>query len=105
MDNATLLQILTGPVGALALCLLFIYFVGRWLASHLPVWVDRHLKQIDRMVDSHNEDRRVYKESITEINATLVTLHGDVDDLKIDVRAIRNDYERQRQQRQQNQLD
>jgi hypothetical protein len=68
MTNEAMLQIATGPVAALALCLLFIFFIGRWLAAHLPVWVDRHLKQIDRMVDSHNEDRQMYKESLNEVN-------------------------------------
>lgn len=91
-----MLQIATGPVAALALCLLFIYFVGRWLASNLPVWVDRHLKQIDRMVESHSEDRKIYKESLTEVNKTLQTLHGDVGDLKIDVKQIRDDILRER---------
>lgn len=96
MDNETMLQIATGPVAALALCILFIYFIGRWLAAHLPVWVDRHLKQIDRMVDSHNEDRQMYRESLTEVNKTLVTLHGDVGELQVDVRALRMEYERKR---------
>ena len=98
MDNETILQIATGPVAALALCILAIYFVARWVATHLPKWVDRHLTQIDRMVDSHNEDRKVYKESLTEVNKTLVTLHGDVGELQIDVRKLRADIIRERAQ-------
>ena len=96
MTNETMLQIATGPVAALALCLMFIYLVGRWLASNLPVWVDRHLKQIDRMVDSHNEDRQMYKESLNEVNKTLITLHGDIGELQIDVKAMREDIQRER---------
>jgi len=96
MTNETMLQIATGPVAALALCLMFIYLVGRWLASNLPVWVDRHLKQIDRMVDSHNEDRQMYKESLNEVNKTLITLHGDIGELQIDVKAMRDDIQRER---------
>lgn len=91
-----MLQIATGPVAALALCLLFIFFIGRWLAAHLPVWVDRHLKQIDRMVDSHNEDRQMYKESLNEVNKTLITLHGDIGELQVDVKAMREDMIRER---------
>ena len=96
MDNATILQIATGPVAALALCILAIAFVARWLATHLPQWVDRHLKQIDRMVDSHNEDRQMYKESLSEVNKTLITLHGDVGVLQVDVKAMREDINRER---------
>jgi hypothetical protein len=96
MTNETMLQIATGPVAALALCLLFIFFIGRWLAAHLPVWVDRHLKQIDRMVDSHNEDRQMYKESLNEVNKTLITLHGDIGELQVDVKAMREDMIRER---------
>lgn len=96
MTNEAILQIATGPVAALALCLLFIFFIGRWLAAHLPVWVDRHLKQIDRMVDSHNEDRQMYKESLNEVNKTLITLHGDIGELQVDVKAMREDMIRER---------
>jgi hypothetical protein len=96
MTNEAMLQIATGPVAALALCLLFIFFIGRWLAAHLPVWVDRHLKQIDRMVDSHNEDRQMYKESLNEVNKTLITLHGDIGELQVDVKAMREDMIRER---------
>lgn len=96
MTNEAMLQIATGPVAALALCLIFIFVLGRWLAAHLPVWVDRHLKQIDRMVDSHNEDRQMYKESLNEVNKTLVTLHGDIGELQIDVKAMREDIHRER---------
>lgn len=93
-----MLQIATGPVAALALCILAIYFVGRWLAEHLPKWVDRHLKQIDNMVESHNEDRKIYKESLTEVNRALVTLHGDVGELQVDVKQLRADILRERAQ-------
>ena len=96
MTNEALLQIATGPVAALALCLMFIFVIGRWLAAHLAVWVDRHLKQIDRMVESHNEDRQMYKESLNEVNKTLVTLHGDIGELQIDVKAMREDIQRER---------
>lgn len=96
MDNATLVQIATGPVAALALCIMAIAFVARWLAANLPKWVDRHLNQIDRMVESHNEDRQMYRESLTEVNKTLVTLHGDVGELQIDVKALRDDLQRER---------
>lgn len=96
MTNEAMLQIATGPVAALALCLIFIFVLGRWLAAHLPKWVDRHLKQIDRMVDSHNEDRQMYKESLNEVNKTLVTLHGDIGELQVDVKAMREDIHRER---------
>jgi hypothetical protein len=52
MEQETWIQIATGPVAALALCIFAIYFVARWLATNVPKWVDRHLTQIDTMIVS-----------------------------------------------------
>ena len=64
MTDQMMFEILTGPVAALALCVSAIFFIARWLAKHVPIWVDRHMKQIDNIVESHNEDRKVYREDI-----------------------------------------
>ena len=89
MNEQLIMQLATGPVAALALCIGAIYFVARWVAQNVPIWIDRHLNQIDNMVESHNEDREVYKDSMTEVNRSLVTLHGDLTVLKGDVSEIK----------------
>lgn len=89
MSEETMLNILTGPVGALALCLLAIYFLARWLATHVPVWVDRHLKQIDKMIDSHNKDREMYQDTLGTLTVSLKDLGKEVDVIKDDVKEIK----------------
>lgn len=89
MTEETMLSILTGPVGALALCLFAIYFVARWVATHVPIWVDRHLKQIDKMIDSHNNDREMYKDTLGTLTVSLKDLGKEVDVIKDDVHEIK----------------
>ncbi len=89
MSEETMLSILTGPVGALALCLFAIYFVARWVATHVPIWVDRHLKQIDKMIDSHNHDREMYKDTLGTLTVSLKDLGKEVDVIKDDVKEIK----------------
>lgn len=89
MTEQIMIQALTGPVAALALCLLAIYGIGKWVAIHLPKWVDRHLNQIDRIVESHEEDRTVYKEGLTTLNTSVTILRGEVDVIKDDVKDIK----------------
>lgn len=90
MSEQHVLEFATGPVAALALCIMAIWVVARWLAQNVPVWVDRHLNQIDNMVESHNEDREVYRESMREVNRSMQTLHGDLSVLKGDVKEIKD---------------
>lgn len=90
MQQETWIQIATGPVAALALCIFAIYFVARWLATNVPKWVDRHLTQIDTMIVSHKEDRKIYADTLQEMNKGLQTLHGDIQLVKDDVREIKN---------------
>ena len=89
MTEETMFHLLTGPVGALALCLFAIYFVARWVATHVPIWVDRHLKQIDKMIDSHNNDREMYKETLGTLTVSLKDLGKEVDVIKDDVKEIK----------------
>lgn len=90
MTEQIMIQALTGPVAALALCLMAIYGIGKWLANHLPKWVDRHLTQIDNIVESHHQDREVYKEGLTTLTTSLKDLRGEVDVIKDDVKEIKH---------------
>ena len=94
MTDQMMFEILTGPVAALALCVSAIFFIARWLATHLPIWVDRHLRQIDNIVESHKEDRQVYREGLETLNISMKELHGEVDVIKDDVKDIKNSLDR-----------
>ena len=89
MDDPVLIQLLTGPVGALVLCLMAIFVIGRWIGQHLPVWVNRHLDQFDRVIEEHSQDRKVYKESLYDMTIELQNVGTEVKSIKEDLVEIK----------------
>tara|TARA_R100001440_G_scaffold66766_1_gene87866 strand:- start:54 stop:359 length:306 start_codon:yes stop_codon:yes gene_type:complete len=89
MSEQLWMNILTGPVAALGLCLVLLYAIGKWAASNIPVWVDRHLKQIDKIVDSHNQDRAMYQENLKNLSISLGKVSVEVEVIKQDVQEIK----------------
>ena len=60
-------QLLTGPFSALILCAGLLYTV----LSYLPTVVDRHFETVDKMIDSHDQDRELYRESLERLTREL----------------------------------
>jgi len=89
MNEQVLIQLLTGPVGALALCLIAIFVIGRWVGQHLPKWVERHLSQFDRLIEQHQEDRDVYQQSVRDMTVELNAMGQEVRSIKNDVVEIK----------------
>tara|TARA_R100000664_G_C2730863_1_gene121451 strand:+ start:196 stop:444 length:249 start_codon:yes stop_codon:yes gene_type:complete len=56
-------ELMTGPFSALILSLSIIYAVG----SYVPKVVDRHLLQIDKLIEQQEADRALYQRSLQEI--------------------------------------
>lgn len=79
---------LTGPAGALVVMagvLIGIYrIVDTRIIPAAERFVDRHLQQVDKIVSSHDEDRKVWADGLQALKA-------DVDTMKLDVHAIRED--------------
>lgn len=74
MTFEQLLDLLTGKAGALVLSLMIIYFtvksikaVAIWIDAKLTKWVERHLNQIDAMLDESKADRQMYQQSMLKI--------------------------------------
>jgi uncharacterized protein YoxC len=88
MTNTEILQMLTGPFSAMLLAVIMLVALGRWLATNIPIYLERHLKQIDKMVESHNEDREMYREGLQTLTEQHNLLARDVQDIKADVKAI-----------------
>ena len=89
MNDPVMIQLLTGPVGALVLCLGAIFVIGRWIGQHLPVWVNRHLDQFDTVIKEHKEDREVYKQSFYDMTLELNNVGKEVKSIKEDVVEIK----------------
>ena len=96
MTNSEIIQMLTGPFSAMVLAVIMLFFIGRWLAENVPLYLDRHLKQIDKMVDSHNEDREMYRQGLqtlteqhNDLSREVHAISRDVSDIKNDIQGLR----------------
>ena len=89
MTEQLMIEILTGPVAALGLCVVGLYAIAKWVGANVPVWVNRHLDQLDKIVDSHNQDREMYRESLGTLTISLQELNKEVDVIKDDVKEIK----------------
>ena len=71
-----------GPFGALVVLCVVIYGIYSLGVKHLlPMLssaVDRHLDQVDRMLNEHREDREIFKQTIEKIVDRLDKVEDDV---------------------------
>ena len=69
-EHAALLSMLTGPTSSLALLLIMLY--GVWkvttqtLLPKMSAWVDKHLAQVDNLLEQHTADREAWLVSMRE---------------------------------------
>ena len=47
MTEQLMIEVLTGPVAALGLCVVCLYAIAKWVGANVPYWVNRHLDQLD----------------------------------------------------------
>lgn len=77
-----ILQMALGPFGALVVLCVVIYGIYSVGTKHLlPIVqgaVDRHLDQVDRMLEEHREDREIFKATIEKIVDRLDKVEDDV---------------------------
>ena len=85
---------LTGPFSAMILAVIMLFYIGRWLAENVPLYLDRHLKQIDKIVESHNADREMYREGLQTLTEQHNQLANEVLNISRDVKEIKEDVTR-----------
>ena len=77
-----ILEMVLGPFGALVVLCVVIYGIYSLGVKHLlPMLssaVDRHLDQVDRMLEEHKEDREIFKQTIEKIVDRLDKVEDDV---------------------------
>jgi uncharacterized protein YoxC len=49
--NLSYMELLTGPLSALALAVIMIYTIGRWLAKFVPTVVAKYMEQTDKTIE------------------------------------------------------
>ena len=86
--SSDMLSWVTGPVGAVALSAIILWWVGTgakalvgWLGGRLDKWVDRGFGQVDEMIKQGKRDREFYEDSATkdrEIYQTESTLDREM---------------------------
>ena len=89
MTTIEIVQALTGPFSAMVLAVIMLSASARWLAKYVPLYLNRHLDQIDKMVDSHNEDRETWKEGLQTLTERHNLLSRDIVEIKSGIQEIR----------------
>lgn len=85
--NMGYMELLTGPLSALALAIIMIYTIGRWLAKFVPTVVAKYMEQTDKTIEqldklnasmqAHNEKMNEQTELIVEkVRSTSAGLHN-----------------------------
>jgi hypothetical protein len=77
-----LLQLILGPFGALATMAVVLFGIYNMVVKHLlPLTksaLDRHLSQVETIIEEHKKDRELYRESILIITQRLDKVEDDV---------------------------
>jgi len=105
MTNEMLLNLVTGPVSALALAVAILWGLSRFAAKYLPQVIDKHLKQIDdqmeaqvkicdrldqmreQMSTQHSEQTEIVRKAISGLHGRLNPIENDVKDIKAVINA------------------
>ena len=89
MTTPEIIQALTGPFSSMILAVIMLTAGAKWLGKYVPLYLNRHLDQIDKMVESHNEDREAWKSGLLTLTDQHNILARDVTEIKQDVKEIR----------------
>ena len=86
MNYEELLALIMGPFGALVVLSAVLIGIYNLVVKHLlPVvrgGLDRHLSQVETMLEEHKKDRELYRESILIITQRLDKVEDDVSYIK-----------------------
>ena len=86
MNYEELLTLIMGPFGALVVLSAVLIGIYNLVVKHLlPVvrgGLDRHLSQVETMLEEHKKDRELYRESILFITQRLDKVEDDVSYIK-----------------------
>ena len=78
-DHAALLSMLTGPTSSLVLLLGMLVAVWRTLVPAVKAWVDKHLTQVDSLLEQHEKDREAWLQSMRECHDRNDILLGNLE--------------------------
>lgn len=78
MTTPEILQALTGPFSSLILAVTLLYTIGKWLSKWVPVYIEGTMQRWDRIIDSHDEDRRLYQSSLADLGTQQKQIADDV---------------------------
>jgi hypothetical protein len=85
MEHLTpeILSAITGPFSALMLAVGMLFALGKLLAKWVPVMLEAHMQRFDRLINSHDEDRILYQNSIQKLS-------DRQDQMSLDIKVIRD---------------
>jgi hypothetical protein len=82
-EHAALLSMLTGPTSSLILLLTILYAVWKAVTQSIipavKAWVDKHLAQVDDLLESHGKDRDAWLKSMSDCSDQNKQLQGTLE--------------------------
>ena len=91
MSNSEIIQMLTGPFSAMVLAVIMLFAMGKWLAQNVPLYLERHLKQIDKIIDNHTQDREMYRQGLQTLTEQHNVLAREVKEITVSVKDIKDE--------------
>jgi hypothetical protein len=89
----TLVAATLGPAGAVAVLLLVLIGIYRLSVSYVfPIakeYVDNQAASMKEILTEHKEDRKVFQDTITTLAKRQTRLENDVEDIKTDIKIIK----------------
>jgi hypothetical protein len=89
----TLVAATLGPAGAVATMLLVLIGIYRLSVSYaFPIakeYVDNQAASMKEILTEHKEDRKVFQDTITTLAKRQTRLENDVEDIKTDIKIIK----------------
>lgn len=87
------IQLLTGPLSALALAVILLYTVGKWAAKFVPTVVNKYMEQSDKTIEqlnalntalvAHTERSSVQTDQMIEkVRSTSAGLHARLNNIE-----------------------
>tara|TARA_R110000787_G_scaffold226185_1_gene333971 strand:- start:369 stop:662 length:294 start_codon:yes stop_codon:yes gene_type:complete len=79
---------LSGPASSVIILLIVIYLLVRYFVPVIKEYVDNQKEAFNRTLEQHEEDRKLYHDTLTTIYNKMDGCSQNIEIIKIDIRRI-----------------
>lgn len=84
--SMSLLEMMIGPMGGLITVFVVLYgtwiLLKRYIIPLVENAVNRHLEQVEKLIVSHDEDRKTFEKGMLSLSTKLDRIHEDIAGIK-----------------------